>query len=182
MKMAKSITNNKCRRIRSWLYTALNRHLGPEANWLNDHIINCPRCQRRLISCGKVNLAISFIKSQPHNHDLLRRANEQAIGVLKHSLRHESKAQKLKSELPEPKLSEKYSMYGSSLANLAACALILLLMKIGVFSSMNNFHNQGQKVIRQYYSKQVGEDLADEIFPKDSKHPSSTNSCRLANI
>jgi hypothetical protein len=175
--MTKTKTNNKCRRIRAWLYKTLNRHLGPEANWLNGHIQNCPRCQRRLVSCGKVNLALSFLKSQPHNLDLLKRANAQAIGVLKHSLRNEPKAQKLKTRFPEPKLLERYSKYGNSLANLAACVLVLLLMKIGVFSSMDNFHSRGQKVIRRYYSKQVGKDLADEVFPEDSKAPPSTN-CR----
>jgi len=157
-------TNNKCRQIRTWLYTAISRHFGPDADWLNDHIINCPRCQRRLVSCGKVNLALSFIKNQPHNLDLLKRANAQTIAVLKHSLRHEPKARELKRKLPEPCFFERCSKYGHSLANFAACVLILLLMKIGVFSSMDNFQNQGQKVIRQYYSRQIGEDLANEIF------------------
>ena len=166
MKMTKRKTDNKCRRIRTWLYTTLNRHFGPEANWLNDHIMHCPRCQRRLISCSKVYLAISFMKSQPHNLDLLKRANTQAIGVLKHSLRCEPKARELKRKLPEPKLLERCGKYGHSTANFAACILILLLMKSGVFSSMGNFHNQGQKVMKQYYSRQVGEDLADEIFQK----------------
>jgi hypothetical protein len=164
MKMTKIKTNNKCRQIRTWLYTTLSRHFSPEADWLNDHITHCPRCQRRLISCSKVNLAISFMKSQPHNLDLLKRANAQAIGVLKHSLRHEPKAQELRRKLPEPKFLERCGKYGNSIANLAACVLILLLMKIGVFSSMDNFQNQGQKVIRQYYSRQIGEDLANEIF------------------
>jgi hypothetical protein len=48
-------------------------------------------------------------------------------------------------------------------------------MKIGVFSSMGQFHNQGQRVMKQYYARQVGEDLADEVFPKDTKPPSSSN-------
>ena len=165
MKMMRLTTNNKCKQIRGRLYTALNRHLGFKADWLNDHIVNCPRCQRRLVSCGKVNLAISFIKSQPHEFDLLKRANAQTIGVLKHSLRNEPKAQQLEKKLSEPKLLEKFSKYGNSLANIAACFLVLLLMKVGVFSSMDSFNNQGQKVIKQYYAKQVGEDLADEVFP-----------------
>lgn len=179
--MTKTKTNNKCKQIRSWLYTAINRHLGSESNWLNDHIIHCPRCQRRLISSGKIDLALSFIKSQPHKLDLLKRANAQAIDVLKHSLQYELKAQKLKKMFPEPKLLERCRKYGSTIANLAACVLILLLMKIGVFSSMDDFHNKGQKVIEQYYSKQIGEDLANEIFPKDSKPSSSTNSHGFAN-
>jgi hypothetical protein len=181
MKMTKIKTNNKCRRIRARLYTACGRHFGLEADWLNNHIMHCPRCRRRLIDRGKVELALSFIKNQPHNLDLLNRANTQAIGVLKHSLRQEPKALELKKTPPEPKLLERCGNYGHYAANLAACVLVLLLMKIGVFSSMNNFHNQGQKVIRQYYSRQVGEDLADEVFPKDSKPPTAKRPARLTN-
>ncbi len=125
---------------------------------------------------GKVNLALSIVKSQPHRLDLLMRANTQTIGVLKHSLRRAPKAQKLRTILPEPKLLERWGKYRCSAANLAACIAILFLMKIGVFSSMNEFQTQGQKVIRQYYVSQVGEDLADEVFAKGTERPSSANS------
>jgi len=179
--MASMKLNNQCRRIRTWLYAAMNRRFGPEASWLHNHIMYCPRCQYRLVSCGKVNLALSFMKSQPHGLDLLMRANTQAIAVLRHSLRREPKAQKLERKFPEPKLLERCSRYGHSAANLAACIVILLLMKIGVFSSMNNLQTQGQKVIKQYYVKQVGADLADEIFAKDTEPPSSANSRGVAN-
>lgn len=167
--------NNKCRRFRAWLYKTINRRFGPDADWLQNHIANCPRCQRRFVSFGKVNLAFSLMKSQPHRLDLLMRANTQAIGVLKHSLRRAPKAYELKTKLPEPKLLEKWGSYGSSAASVAACITILLLMKIGIFSSMHKFQTQGQKAIRQYYARQVGEDLADEIFPKDMEQPSSTH-------
>jgi len=175
MKMTETNTKNKCRRISAWLYETLSRSLGPEANWLNEHIMHCSRCQKRLVSCGKVNLALSFMKSQPHGLDLLMRANTQAIAVLKHSLRSEPKAHQLKKKLPEPKLLERGSKYGHSIANFAACFAILLLMKTGVFSSMAQFNTQGQRVIRQYFARQAGEDLADEVFPEDIKPPSSAN-------
>lgn len=176
MKMTETKTRNNCKRIRAWLYETLSRCLSSEAGWLNEHISHCPRCQKRLISCGKVHLALSFIKSQPHEIDLLMRANTQAIAVLKHSLRNEPKAHKLEKKLPEPKMFERCSKYGNSAANFAACIVILLLMKIGVFSSMDQFHTQGQKVIKQYYARQVGKDLADEIFPNDLKPSSSASS------
>ncbi len=162
MKTIKS--NKKCRQIRTWLYKAVSSRIGFDADWLQNHIANCPRCQRRIVSCGKVNLALSVIKSQPHKLDLLMRANAQAIGVLKHSLRRAPKACKLKVMLPEPKLLERWGKYAQPAANAAACIAILLLMKIGVFSSMDKFQRQGQKVVKQYYSSHVGQEMADEIF------------------
>jgi len=116
------------------------------------------------------------MKSQPHGLDLLMRANTRAIAVLKHSLRSEPKAHKLEKKLPEPKILERCSKYGHSVANFAACIAILLLMKIGVFSSMGQFHTQGQRVMKQYYTRQVGEDLADEVFPNNIKPTSSASS------
>ena len=157
-------TNKKCKSIRVWLYKAISSRINLNADWVQNHIANCPRCQRRLSSVGKVNLALSIIKSQPHNLDLLMRSNAQAIGVLKHSLRNSSRAQKLKTILPEPKLFEKCSKYKNSIANAAACITILFLMKTGIFSSMDKFQSEGQKVVKQYYVAQVGEELADEIF------------------
>ncbi len=157
-------TNNKCRQIRAWLYKAISSRINLDAGWIQNHIANCPRCQQRFAAIGKVNLALSVTKSQPHNLDLLMRANTQAIKALKHSLQQAPKAQKLQTMLPEPKLLERCGKYAHSTANVAACIAILLLMKIGVFSSMDKFQTEGQKAIRQYYSSNIGEDLTDEIF------------------
>ena len=161
---SQNASSKKCRQIRAWVHKAIISRLGLDAHWAQNHIANCPRCHRRLVSVSKVNLALSIMKSQPHKLDLLMRANTQAIGVLKHSLRRAPKAQKLKAMQPEPKLFEKCDKYTHSAANVAACIAILLLMKIGIFSSMDKFQTQGQKVVEQYYASQVGEDLADEVF------------------
>jgi hypothetical protein len=122
------------------------------------------------------------MKASPHSLDLLMRANGQAIRTLKHSLRDEPKAQQLKTTLPEPKLVERCGPYGHSIGNLAACVTILLLMKIGVFSSMDTFQTQGQEVIRQYYAKQVGQDLAEEVFPAPTGRASSGNPRGIASV
>ena len=155
---------NKCRQIRARLRKAIRSYLGSEADWVQNHIATCPRCQQRFASVGKVNLALSLMKSQPHNLDLLMHANAQAIGVLKHSLRETPKAKALKNIQPEPKLLERCSMYKSSAVNVAACITILFLMKIGVFSFTDKFQTEGQKVVKQYYVNQVGEDLANDVF------------------
>jgi len=156
--------SNKCRSIRAWLYKAISSRIGLNEGWFINHIAGCPRCQRRLASVGRVNLALSIIKSQPHNLDLLMRANTQAIGVLKHSLRNAPKAQKLKVLLPEPKLLERCQKYKHSLSNVAACITILLLMKIGVFSFIDKFQAEGNKVVKHYYVSRVGEEIAKDIF------------------
>lgn len=115
------------------------------------------------------------MKAQPHGLDLLMRANEQAVSVLKRSLRQEPKAQELKTRLPQPKPLEKYGKYGCSIGSLAACIAILLLMKVGVFSSMDTVQTQGRKAIKQYYVRHAGQDLADEVFPTETEQSSSAD-------
>lgn len=155
--------NNRCRKIRNWLYQVVSSRFGIDADWVHNHIATCPRCQRRTASIGKVNLALSLIKSQSHKLDLLSRANAQAISVLKHSLQAEPKARELKAAQPEPKLLERCAKYRQPATNLAACITVLLLMKTGVFSSMDKFQQEGQRTMKHYYA-QAGQDLADEIF------------------
>lgn len=156
---------NKCRQIRTRLHRLVSSSLSLDAGWAQRHIASCPRCQSRIVGVGKVELALSLVKSQRHHLDLLMRANVQAVGVLKHSLRETPKAEKLKNALPKPKLSEQLSRYKHAAANVAACFTILLLAKIGVFSSMQGFQTRSQEVLKQYYAGHIGQDLADEIFP-----------------
>lgn len=162
--MKRENTSNKCRQIRAWLGKVLAGRFDLSASWIQNHITDCPRCRQRLMSLSKVNLALSMIKSQPHNLDLLMRANAQTIGVLKHSLRQAPKALKLKTVRPEPRFLERCRKYAHPAANAAACIAILLLAKVGVFSSMNKVQTKGQEAMKQYYTSRVGEDLADELF------------------
>ena len=157
-------TNKKCKSIRPWLYKVISSRISLDADWIQNHIDNCPKCQRRIASMGKIKLAFMLLKSQSHNLDLLMRANTQAIGVLKHGLRYSSKAEKLRIRLPEPKFLERCSKYKNSIANVAACIAILFLMKTGIFYSINKTQDQGQKIVKQYYANQIGDDLADELF------------------
>ena len=160
----KTINKTRCGQIKSRFFSAIASRLNQSA-WIQDHIATCPKCQKRLASLARVDFAFSLIKSQPHSLDLLGRANAQAIGVLKHSLRFAPKAQKLKIVKPEPKFWERYSKYAGSIANVAACMTILCLMKIGIFSSIDKFQTEGTKAMRHYYASNAGQEIADEVFP-----------------
>jgi hypothetical protein len=157
-------TDKKCRKIRGWLSELVSVRTGFSADWVQNHIATCPRCQRRFAGFGKVMLAFSVIKAQPHNLDLLMRANTQAIGVLKHGLRNAPRAAKLRKMLPEPKILERCGKYERPFVNAAACIAVLVLMKIGVFSSMAGLQTRGQQVVKHYYAGHLGNDSAEEIF------------------
>jgi anti-sigma factor RsiW len=156
------ITN--CGSIRNRLYKTISDCFSFDSAWVQRHIENCPKCQKRFASLGKVYLAISLLKSRPHRLDLLRTANIQAIDTLAHSVRGTAKADKLRIAQPEPKIWERLSPLKGSLANTAACIAILFFVKTGIFNSMAKFQTDGRKAVENYCQKQVGQDISDEIF------------------
>lgn len=155
---------NRCKRLRRWLTAALYHGLGPEAGWVQRHAAGCPRCQKRIEALGKVELALSIVKSQPHHVDLLKRANVSAVGMLKHSLREASETRTLERCRPEPSFIERSGGYRHRLANIAACFAILALTRAGLFSSLDRLSLRGKECMKQYYTAQVGEELAGEVF------------------
>jgi hypothetical protein len=153
-----------CRQIRQRVAESVLPRLGPEAPWVQRHVAHCPRCQKRLAALGKVDLALSLLKSQPHRLDLLMRANTAAVRMLNHSLREAPETAQLEQAKPQPDLLERCGRYRNPVMNLAACLAILFLMKSGIFSSFDEVGTRGQTALRQYYATQAGEDVAREIF------------------
>ncbi len=153
-----------CKDIRSRLNKIVSSLISMDAAWVQNHIANCPKCQRRLASLGKVYLAMSLLKSQPHQLDLLKAANVQTIDTLGHSVRNTAKAEKLKLARPDIKFIEKIAPLKNSIGNVAACFVILFLLKTGIFTSIEKFQTNGEKALQNYYEKQLGQEYSDEIF------------------
>ncbi len=162
--MIKLKIKNTCRQIRHRLLDALGRKLSFNAEWLGNHIANCPRCRQRIARLGKINLALSLLKAQPHSLNLLMNANTKAINVLKHSLRNTPKADKLRTARPEPNWFQRKSKLVHSILNVAACIMVVLLAKTGAYASMTNLQKEGGEFVEEYYAKHLGDDYADEIF------------------
>jgi hypothetical protein len=153
-----------CRSLRQRLLASLGKGLGPQAAWVQRHAANCPRCRRRLAAWGKVELALSIIKSQPHRLDLLSRANSCAVKMLKRSLREAPKALALEQARPEPTVLQRSVRYRYRITNMAACVAILVLTRSGLFSSLDRATAGGEKFMKQYYAAHAGEDIAEDVF------------------
>lgn len=153
-----------CRRIRQRVVNSMLRRLSPEAPWVQRHVAHCPRCQKRLAALGKVDLALSFIKTQPHRLDLLTRANAAAVRMLNHSLQEAAKARELEQAAPERTLIEWCGKYRNPITNVAACIAILFLTKAGIFSSFDKVCTRGEAALKHYYAAQAGEEVAQDLF------------------
>lgn len=153
-----------CRQIRRRMVNSIARRLGPEAPWVQRHVAHCPRCQKRLAALGKVDLALSFIKTQPCRLDLLTRANAAAVRMLNHQLQEAAKEKELEQATPEPTLIEWCGKYRNSITNVAACIAILFLTKAGIFSSFDKVCTHGETALKNYYAAQAGEEVAQDLF------------------
>lgn len=162
--MANLKINNACKNIRGRLQEAIANRLDLADGWLVGHIANCPRCRQRLNRLGRVDLAFSLLRTQPHHLNLLMKANTQAIGVLKHSLRDMPKAEKLRHAVPDLNWLQRQIRHSSPVINAAACIAVIVLLKMGVFASMQDIQKQGETVVRGYYAKHLDGETVDDLF------------------
>jgi hypothetical protein len=143
------------------LDSALNQIFG---SFLRRHIDRCPRCSQRLIRVHRVNMAFALLKSSPHSVDLLKKANTAALNMLKHSLRFAPAAEKLRTARPKPKWTQRYGFVFEKALNAAACLLIVVLVKFGADSFLKNVREDGTKVMHNYYARNLGQEMADELM------------------
>jgi len=139
-------------------------------NRLSDHIATCPRCQKRLAMVNRVELAIGLLKSQPHDLDLLAKANTKAIGVLKHSLRESSYSEKLRHSKQDQHWLEKKHSAIERILNVAACLFVIIMIRMGVTSSLTDVKSKGQAALHNYYARNLDSQLCSEIFPEDARN------------
>jgi len=139
----------------------LNRAIG---SYLRNHIEHCPRCSRRLMSLHRVEWAILMTKSQSHSSDLVARANTAALHMLKHGLRFAPKAEKLRAARPESSWLIRHSIGLEKVVNIAACLMVLAMIKFGTISFLKDVHQDGTKVMHNYYAKNLGQDMANDLM------------------
>ncbi len=134
------------------------------STWMLGHLADCPRCQRIAYRSGRLRLALLLTKTQSHRPDLLMRANQKALSVLKHSLRHTATAEKLRHAVTQPSFRVMLSKYTQSIAHAAACLAVLLLMRTSIFSSMVNFQKDGRQAVERYYARHLDEDILRDVL------------------
>lgn len=161
----KTKQDNPCRAVRGkWsnlMDSMLNRAFG---TFLRSHIEHCPRCSRRLMDLHRVEWAILLTKSQSHSCDLLGRANTAALHMLKHGLRFAPKADKLRAARPETSWLIGHGAMLEKVFNVAACLMVLAMIKFGTTSFLKDVRRDGTKVMHNYYVKNLGQDMANELM------------------
>ncbi len=135
------------------------------ADRVNDHIAHCPQCRRRLAGQNRVEIALMLMKSQPQSGHLLAKANAKTLGVLKHSLREAPKSETLRQSRPDTTRFEKLRPGLERVANTAACLFVILMIKTGLTNSLADYHDQGETAIHNYYARNLGQSMADELMP-----------------
>jgi hypothetical protein len=155
----------KMRKIHAGLWSMLKSRM---LERLSDHVAECSRCQQRLAMVNRIELGLMFMKTQPLEDDLLSRANNRTLGVLKHSLRYTPKSDILRNAKSDTSKLEKMHPTFERLLNAAACLFVLVMIKTGTSNSLLGYREQGKAVMHNYYARNLDSRFADEIFPDDT--------------
>lgn len=163
--MRKGNLNNPCKAVRrrQGLWSLFKERVHAQ---LADHIATCPKCQKRLALTNRVQLAFDLLKTQPQSPNLLAAANSKATGVLKHSLRHAPKSEKLRHSVQDQHWIEKKRPILERILNVAACLFVMGMIRMGVTSSITDIRRQGETAVHNYYARNLDSQLLGEIFPE----------------
>jgi len=131
---------------------------------LEDHIASCPRCQRRLMKVRRVETALTLLLTQPLSPGLLQKANTRAISVLRRDLRRSPSAENLRTVEVRPDWTTRHRRVLDAAFGAAACLAVLVLLRIGIFSSMKEIEDDGRTAVQNYYAKHLDDEVMREIF------------------
>lgn len=162
----KPLNKNSCKTWKERLISAVlqERRRDRISHWLMDHAAECPHCRRRLKGVGRMELAMMMLKNQPHRMDLLTRANIQTIGMLKHDARECSHAEHLRHLFPQPTFWSRMGRFSHSVQAAAACLLVMVLLRMGIFHSMESARDEGRQAMRNYYARNLDEQTLRDLF------------------
>lgn len=135
---------------------------------LSDHVAHCPGCQRRLALVNRVEIGLMLMKTQSLNAGLLARANNKTLNVFKHSLRNAPKSAALRVAESDLSRLEKMRPGFERVLSAAACVFVVFMIKTGISRSLLNYKEQGEAVIKNYYARNLDDQLFKEIFPDDT--------------
>jgi hypothetical protein len=159
---------NRCRSVRKERCGVIHSIKMRLFRHLDDHVSECPKCQKRLVMVNRVEVALMLVKSEPYEMGLLARANSKALDVLTHSLRFTPKSTHLRQVKSDPNYIEKAYPLLERVLNVAACLFVIIMIKTGVSNSLLDYKDQGESVIHNYYARNLDTQMFDEIFPSDS--------------
>lgn len=161
--------NNLCRqrrKVAGGLFVSIQQKLTLR---LHEHIATCPRCRKRLVGIGRVELALQLLQTQPHSLTLLQQANLRALHMLRHRERFSQKADMLRQARPQPNWTQRNTKRLEKLLSMAACLMVIFLMKVGVFSSLRQIREDGQTAMRNYYARNLDEEMMGQLFDEPTK-------------
>lgn len=164
-----SATPPPCRLARQALWgesreTGLRR-FRLESRWIQNHVAQCPRCQRRFAAQGKVSLGLQLARSQAHGPTLLSHANKQVLKMLQRGVRQSPEAVQLQSAYPHPRVWERLGAYRGALRQMAACIALMALGKIGLLGSMQQAQDRTEDAMRTYYTEHLDPSMVEDVFP-----------------
>lgn len=105
-----------------------------------------------------------MLRTQSHREDLLGRANDRVLRMLRRDTRAGAQADALRRARLLPSWRARLNGWVQGLGQAAACLLVVVGLRLGVFDSLMRVEQQGQDTLRGYYARNLGDEAATDLL------------------
>lgn len=142
-----------CRALIRWIDVG-----GAISNRLIRHLSTCPTCFEWASKVGRVNAALIMLATGTPPAGIIGRANEKALRMLARKLREGRDAEELRNARPAAAIWPRIEGPLSRTAASAAAAMIVLSLRAGVASGMEQTRDLAQPLGDIHYQRHIDDE------------------------
>jgi len=143
---------------KAWLGRVM-RHVLDESSCHNlalaRHLAVCPQCGSVANRLGRVTAALTLLSNVGAPSSLLGKANVHALRMVRRQLRFSEKAAELASGRRRVPWPERLAALGWRLASPATAALLIVLVHTGVWQTLTQTREMGQRMADTHFRQHV---------------------------
>ncbi len=114
------------------------------------HMAECPECAALAAQIGSVHAGLLLMRGQIPRQDLLARANQRALRFLRRVARATRAAERLRHARPQTSTWDRVRPYAVRYGSSAAAALLMILLRTGVFEAFDDDVALAERVVAHY--------------------------------
>ncbi len=142
-----------CRALMRWI-----DQRGPMPRRLAKHVMTCPKCSAWASGVARVQGALTLLGTQAVPTGLLGRANDKALRMLNRQVREDEQAADLRQPKPAAKIWPRLSGSMNRGAAAAAAAMVVLGLRAGVASGMEQTRDLAQPLADAHYQRHIDDE------------------------
>lgn len=138
--------------------TAWSQNGGPLPTSLANHIATCPTCADRVRRVNQVHAGLTLLRTERVPTNTRARANGKALRMLRRAARASKAACRLLRMRPDLTPWQRAQVHVARVSLTSAAAVLLLLMRVGIFSGFEHTRQLGQQLADAHWQRHIDPD------------------------